>query len=304
MSVFKYIKATLIGIWFISALGWITIGALSKASAINAASTIRAFVRVAATSTAKHKKIGKADCQACHAALIKHANVHPVAEGCDTCHEFKENQDTAEVKLIAEGNELCYTCHSEQKEALANKKIKHLAAETDCLSCHNPHASENPRLLNDKSPDLCFTCHADKQEDFSKKKFAHAPINDLGCQICHNPHAADFPTLLKTDKDALCVACHKANFKHKAQANGDLLIFADTTINPDYLSKAKKIMLNSEGKGHPYIGHPTMNVADPSQKDKKMSCTSCHNPHFGNHQQMFQQDLRGQQLCDKCHKER
>jgi predicted CXXCH cytochrome family protein len=253
---------------------------------------------------AQHKKIGKTECTDCHGDLVKHKTMHAPAEGCDTCHDYSEQGSTAQVKLAVEGNDLCFTCHTEKQEEMQSKKSKHPPAEDNCTNCHDPHSTDYPRMLKAAISELCVTCHTERQEEFDTKKFVHPPVKELGCTTCHNPHATDFKPLLKAAVINVCLACHKLNAVSDTPRVGDekLLIFPETRIPADYPNRAKKVILGSDGRGHPFIGHPVSGVADPSRKDRELACTSCHNPHAGNFVQMFQKDIRGQALCLRCHK--
>lgn len=249
----------------------------------------------------KHKKIGKTECQECHIAVIKQKNMHPVAEDCFGCHQYSENKDSAEVKLVNSVPGLCFTCHSDKQEDFEKKKFKHAAAESDCTVCHSPHSSDEPAVLKDKTNQLCFMCHSDKQEELEHKSFAHAPIKDVGCSTCHNPHTADFSPLLKLKVNELCLACHglsPANKPNQAFLTGS----THSQIPEKYSDKAKKIFLDGDGLGHPYFKHPVGGVPDPSQPGAMITCLSCHNPHAGKTVQMYKGDLGKQALCDKCHK--
>ena len=110
---------------------------------------------------ADHLKIQGTKCIECHEDLIKKKTVHPPAgEACDTCHEYTEKGEGAQVKLAAQGNELCFICHSEKQESLKAKKFTH-APITDlgCTTCHSPHATDFPRLLKTELSQLCLSCH-------------------------------------------------------------------------------------------------------------------------------------------------
>lgn len=253
--------------------------------------------------SADHKKIGKTECINCHRELIKHSVMHAPAEGCDACHEYTENEQKAQVNFTIKGNELCFTCHPEKQEAFKKKNAKHPPVEDDCTNCHDAHSTDNPRMLKMPLGELCVTCHPDKQEEFEKKKFSHAPVRELGCVVCHDAHAADYKPLLKAEPNTLCLACHKYNPNERTYGPDEKTkIFPDTSIPAAYPGKARKVVLGSNGRGHPFIGHPVGGIADPAHKDKQLTCMSCHNPHAGNFRQMFQNDIRGQELCLGCHK--
>ncbi|MBI3649604.1 MAG: hypothetical protein HY231_00990 [Acidobacteria bacterium] len=276
--------------------GWITCGLLWTAS-----TSSRPHGVEAAPKTSSHKKIGKTDCKQCHAALVSQKNVHPpAAESCDSCHEYIEKGETAEVKLTMPGNDLCYICHAEKQEEL-KKKSTHPPAEAGCTTCHNPHSSNVNRMLNAEARDLCFTCHADKEEELKSKKFVHLPAKEADCVVCHNPHAADFSPVLKAETKSLCLSCHGMNVKHQKDADGKIKLFSDTLVAVEFFDSARKILLGRDDKGHPYIGHPVSGVPDPSKAGAQLSCSSCHNPHAGNVRRMLRNDLQGQALCQICH---
>src|SRR3990172_3756969 len=75
----------------------------------------------------------------CHPTLLKGKNVHPVAQGCDTCHQAEatphpqKNKKT--FKLIQDPPQLCAMCHP----AIGTKKNVHNPVKSGmCTSCHNP----------------------------------------------------------------------------------------------------------------------------------------------------------------------
>ncbi len=57
------------------------------------------------------------------------------------------NKDVTRVKLItATPVSLCLTCHADKK-ASDIKGTVHPPAVRDCLTCHDPHASDNKNQL-------------------------------------------------------------------------------------------------------------------------------------------------------------
>ena len=296
MSPKKKIPLVLFACWSIGVLFWTVSSSTSLPTRLSPSAS-----KTTPSATAKHPKIGKADCKECHGALVKRKNLHPVAEECGNCHEYSETKEAGEVKLLGEGAALCLTCHVDKQEDFANKKFKHAAAEADCTVCHNPHSTDEPVLLKDKANSLCFMCHSDKEEELTKKAFAHAPIKDVGCIACHNPHTADHSPLLKVQVNDLCMTCHRMSADSRKDP-ASALILSQRSMPAGYAGKARKVVLDRDEKGHPYIGHPVSNVPDPSEPKKMMSCLSCHSPHAGKVRQMFKGDVSKGQLCDRCHK--
>lgn len=171
-------------------------------------------------------------CLRCHKnikAQLELKNVHaPFAENCINCHD-QIHGSSIKYLFSKEGKDLCLKCHNKQiktktgtldniKNLLDKKEFLHGAIDKGgCAICHNPHASENPRLLTATFPDgayaegkkenfgLCFTCHetdlleikttttATGFRDGDKNlHFLHVnKEKGRSCTMCHNPHAAD-----------------------------------------------------------------------------------------------------------------
>ncbi|MGA3079882.1 MAG: cytochrome c3 family protein, partial [Terracidiphilus sp.] len=94
------------------------------------------------------KDTDPAKCLECHDDKGKGKHVHTaVAMGCTTCHEIRVNKDITRVKLItATPVALCLTCHAEKKAADIKGTV-HPPAVRDCLTCHDPHSSDNANQL-------------------------------------------------------------------------------------------------------------------------------------------------------------
>ena len=102
--------------------------------------------------------------------------------------------------------ELCAMCH----EAKDTKKFIHgPVAAGACTACHDPHESDNAKLLVSSSiNELCTSCHQAKDEFLHKTTNIHPPVKDM-CTNCHDPHTEDHLYQLKADgKKDLCVMCH------------------------------------------------------------------------------------------------
>jgi len=135
-----------------------TVGiALFALTAMRASAAVHPFPLEQNTDTKK--------CLECHEEKTKGKSVHSaMGKGCMSCHEIRVNKDVSRVKLItATPSALCLTCHAEKK-ATENKGTVHPPAVRDCLTCHDPHASENKNELlkpvsGGEKENLCSTCH-------------------------------------------------------------------------------------------------------------------------------------------------
>ena len=163
-------------------------------------------------------KTDSAKCLECHEDKSKGKAVHSaIAMGCLSCHEIRVNKDTTRVKLItATPYKLCLTCHAD-KDASQIKGRVHPPAVRDCLTCHDPHSSDNKNQLlkataGEKKDNLCLTCHT-QGTNVPAGGSRHAAL-DMGCDTCHVTHKTGAePTAenrfhLTKAAPALCVDCH------------------------------------------------------------------------------------------------
>jgi predicted CXXCH cytochrome family protein len=64
----------------------------------------------------------------------------------------------------------------------------------DCANCHNPHQSNEAKLLAKSLPALCLDCHDAKDLKADK---SHAGTDNRSCLECHDPHGGNNSNLLK-----------------------------------------------------------------------------------------------------------
>lgn len=171
-------------------------------------------------------------CYTCHdeikkkieSSLLVHQAVND-KKACSICHS---SHSSAEKKLlVASEKELCLSCHNKEMDTKSGKimnmqkllktsKVEHAALADGCVACHNPHASNNIRLLNKAFPNgqyatakkdsfaLCFECHESGLLESAtttsatgfrngEKNLHFVHINGekgRSCTICHNVHAS------------------------------------------------------------------------------------------------------------------
>lgn len=165
-------------------------------------------------------------CYSCHQAILSYSYVHgPVSVwACLSCHET----DAVPCYSVKKPeSKTCYTCHVEQQNEWTSKKYIHGPVNTgQCSICHNPHASDYPSFLGERTWNLCVTCHVDMgsgrhvlADAYSKKghptRDRPDPVRtgkELTCASCHNPHASDYPRLWAFGVESifeLCKKCHE-----------------------------------------------------------------------------------------------
>ncbi len=150
---------------------------------------------------------------------------------CLNCHDA--HNSNIPKYLITEPMDLCLSCHDREYENPSNKVImdikKWLEENTDhhgpirlkdCSGCHDPHGSDNFRILRSPYPskfyaafsienyNLCFSCHektivldheTSKLTNFRNGnvnlhfKHVNKPIKGRTCRACHETHASNFP---------------------------------------------------------------------------------------------------------------
>lgn len=109
-------------------------------------------------------------CVECHVekqTLIDSAAVqHPVASDCTTCHTPHSSSQKHLLKLDV--YRLCTECHDTYginhpvgKHPLRFVALPESGEEISCVSCHNPHGSQNPALLKvgGGPMGICLECH-------------------------------------------------------------------------------------------------------------------------------------------------
>ena len=204
-------------------------------------------------------------CFSCHtdkAALIKSAkHVHPAVLklGCVACHS--PHSAGYKYNLRADGKKaLCLTCHKNKATWITSVKNKHGALETGkmCLNCHDPHGTDNPKMLRKAPMDLCLSCHNKKytlpgggklknmKKFLAKNKDWHGPIREKDCTACHDPHGSNyyrmlrayFPNTLYSPYDpknyALCFMCHQ-NTIASVKRTTTLTNFRNGNLNLHYV---------------------------------------------------------------------
>lgn len=163
-------------------------------------------------------------------ASVKHGALE-TGRTCQNCHD--PHVSDIGKNLIMEPMDLCLSCHNKEYKTEDGNEImdmkKWLAENTDqhgpikqkdCSGCHNPHGSNNFRILRNPYPptfykpfavenyNLCFGCHektivlnpeTTKLTNFRNGKenlhFKHVnkPIKGRTCRACHETHASNFP---------------------------------------------------------------------------------------------------------------
>jgi len=248
-------------------------------------------------------------CLVCHEGQDKAKVPHaPVEAGmCSTCHEFSGTGDETTVALAggaASDNTapLCTMCHDDVGTAVKLEHAHAPAAMGECVTCHNPHGSDQPRILTAEPVELCGMCH-DDVATATKLEHAHAPAAAGECVTCHNPHGSEQPRILTAEPAELCGMCHddvatatKLEHAHAPAAAGECA----TCHNP-HGSERERLLTSSQVElcttCHDDVSAEL--ALENSHAPAKVACAACHDPH-GSKQPM---KLRAatNDLCLECH---
>lgn len=240
------------------------------------------------------KNADPAKCLECHGDKAKGKSVHSaMALGCTTCHEIRVNRDVTRVKLTTTTPyKLCLSCHAEKDVAQIKGQV-HPPAVRDCLTCHDPHASDNKNQLlkataGEKKENLCLTCHAEGL-NVPEKGSRHAAL-DMGCETCHKTHKtgadpnAENRFHLTKAAPALCVDCHdpKDEALQKAHQNQPFAGANCIQCHDPHQSAQPKLMAK--------FLHPPFATK---------SCEMCHAPAKDGKVVLTQASVK--ELCVTCH---
>ena len=239
----------------------------------------------------------------CHVTLLKPKVVHAATESCESCHESilqpHPQKGVKTFKSIENLPELCGTCH----DALGAKKTIHAPVKDGaCTTCHDPHASEHPKLLTQSLNELCVTCHSDQTEH----QQMHGPVADGDCSVCHTPHESDTKALLVTDGDELCFSCHsdlqeelkKQNIHSALEGGCTSCHNPHGAAFPKMLATSReKICFECHSEIQDDIGK-AKSVHEPLKTNN--SCSACHTPHASDHKKLLLAQEKN--LCSDCHK--
>jgi predicted CXXCH cytochrome family protein len=105
-------------------------------------------------------------CLSCHKQLkerMAKEKVHsPVQKDCATCHthHYSSRQHLFTDTL----QNLCMQCHDAERPGFAKAHLNIKAGSMDCMSCHEPHVSKDPKLF---------------------KTAVHPPFDSRSCDDCH-----------------------------------------------------------------------------------------------------------------------
>lgn len=249
----------------------------------------------------------------CHQAVKAGKITHyPMQTGrCLACHQQVNQQhpDSAgpDFQLTAQGSDLCAKCHPK----LLGKKYSHPPAKDgECTTCHNPHASDSPFLLNisaESQDSLCQKCHS---QELTAKKFTHGPVGLGACTYCHAPHESDYKGLLKNDPQALCFECHTdiaQGVKESPSVHKVVQTEGCVSCHMPHGSDLPNLLKES-GDKFCFTCHPDIEEKYNKSRSKHAGayldkqCGACHQPHYSPYGKLL--NTKQLDLCLSCHSDK
>jgi len=156
------------------------------------------------------RDLRRVDCLSCHhphgsdrQELLRSQRHQPFAKGrCGKCHNGSGPARGA-----------CLDCHKPVIKTFlaAHNHLGRLEDGRFCLSCHDPHAADQPDLPAGGPGQACKRCHTGKFRQRDKMLYIH-PDNRI-CGNCHQVHGSNRLAMLKDGPDKVCGGCHERHIK-------------------------------------------------------------------------------------------
>jgi len=168
---------------------------------------------------------------------------------CTTCHS-QHSAMSLEKQLKAQSViQTCGKCHRDKLAKL--DRSGHMPVregKLECSSCHNPHGSQNVRMLRvgNNIAEACTGCHPEKRGPFL---WDHPPVRE-NCATCHDPHGSANDRALVAKVPFLCQRCH-VHTRHPATAYDNNQLTTNTRLyNRGCLNCHSQIHGSNHPSGH------------------------------------------------------
>jgi predicted CXXCH cytochrome family protein len=255
---------------------------------------------------------GAGTCGECHATLTARKNLHGALRsgGCFTCHAPSDQPGKCQGAAAGAGWKLardCFGCH--QRTTVAGAASVHTAvARGQCTGCHDPHSSDQPKLLLAPGSALCLRCHDAKRAgtpgapalllDLSRN--VHPALEVGECADCHAAHGSPYPKQLKQQLPALCYGCHERMDKDPV-VHGAVQLGRCTTCHDPHAAGQPKLLREARQADLCFRCHADdltgrAHVHLPAAEGE---CLACHRPHGSAHPKLLTD--QGPALCEQCH---
>ena len=210
--------------------------------------------------------------------------------------------------LKAKGENLCATCHEKTLLQEESASVHMPYEDGECMTCHNPHASDNKGVTSEPQKLLCLSCHDDFEEQMRSAPSQHFPVTDGQCSECHSPHQSKLKSLLLAKSPDLCLVCHQDLKTKMAEENSHSPAERNCQRchQPHSGSLNKLLTLPLQalcGECHEPETE-SFQQAHVSIAAEVMNCMSCHDPHASKDPKYFKPTMHAPfaaRTCDACH---
>ncbi len=152
-------------------------------------STIMILAILVGTSGSKQKAETEMICVDCHNEKLVSGESHFVdnSDDCLFCHEVTSVSTIHEVSTYS-SNVVCEACHPRRYEETLDSGH----ADLSCSNCHDPHGSNNEKMLMKPVISLCMeSCHTDGDLGLSHPVGADKVDRNIGSSMtcvstCHS----------------------------------------------------------------------------------------------------------------------
>ena len=242
---------------------------------------------------------------------------------CADCHDLKKAGSLKHVDLP--NSPTCVSCH---RNLVDRETWRHsTTTNRQCLSCHlQSTVPWRVGFPSESIQKICLNCHTTKSA-WVKLKFDHGPFSIGGCTLCHDPHSGKYRFQLWAEGSArLCISCHNKMESLFSRKKGpeppyvhDILLGSGCVPCHDPHATNERYSLHkpinqlcrschygiaSDSLGHPIAGHPVSASRELRRPDRKLTCTSCHDPHVSKFEKMLFETPLGGRLCSECHQKK
>jgi predicted CXXCH cytochrome family protein len=214
---------------------------------------------------------------------------------CEDCH------DKFTGKLLDGGYpNVCLGCHvvssqNPQNDEAPTQNSHFRTVTSNCGSCHEPHYSQSPKLLQSSKSAPCASCHQAKYAG----KSAHPAYDEGTCAACHDTHYSGYPNNLHGFMPGVCQQCHDqaknvpaVKFHPPSARDGK---WCDECHDP-HAATPKLLKAGTSAQACASC-HPKV-LKEGHGKDLE-SCGSCHDPHKAIDSGLLKKDFPAG--CDECH---
>lgn len=246
-------------------------------------------------------------CVDCHAAVAERLKVDRFVHGpmnlgdCRLCHTVHSSSQPK--LLVRPATALCTDCHSDALPPPGTPKALQphvMIPEGQCGRCHEPHSSENVRMLRQPAGLLCQGCHEEKTRSFHEAK----GFSFYVCAKCHDLHRPSQEHMIIEASRSLCTNCHdfrgESQFTHSFVAEGRCFLchsFHESPLAADIAT----ICLPC------HRDNPRLPAAHRGIPIEHSRCTSCHLPHQAGRDNLLRAKEHTpfrERACEECHRDR